>query len=287
MKSFRILGALALASLVALSGIDAPAFGQAYPTPNPTYIPNAVLPASALTAAGDIYFAANGVAGATVRVSALTGTLVAAIQVSNDPLPIANASANWTTVQFLPIGGGAVATSITANGLYAFNTAGLTRFRIHVTTLSGGGATATFNAAASVGPALAYSVNPNSGTVNNGNLPYPAGAVPITASATGTTAATTATLAATTGKTTYLCGFTIRANATAAATGNATITGTITGTLNFTQFTAPLASGIGVVDPAIGANCIPASATNQAIAVISAAPGSGGTVSVSAWGYEL
>lgn len=118
------------------------------------------------------------------------------------------------------------------------------------------------------------------------NAQYPVGATAVTASATGTTAATTATLAATTGKTTYLCGFSIRANATAAATGNATVTGTITGTLNFTQWTAPLASGLGITEPPIGPLCVPASGTNQAIAVVSAAPGSGGVVSVSAWGYQ-
>lgn len=116
---------------------------------------------------------------------------------------------------------------------------------------------------------------------------YPAGASPITASATGTTAATSATLAATAGKTTYLCGFSIRANATAAATGEASVTGTITGTMNFLQWTAPLASGIGTVEPHIGQNCIPASSTNTAIVVTSAAPGAGGTVSVTVWGYQL
>lgn len=130
-------------------------------------------------------------------------------------------------------------------------------------------------------------------TDQNGNLCtgftslYPAGAVPITASNTGTTAATTATLAGTAGKTTYLCGFSIRANATAAATGNATVTGTVSGTLNFTQWTAPLASGIGTTEPPIGPACIPASAANTGIAVISAAPGAGGVVSVAGWGYQL
>ena len=127
-------------------------------------------------------------------------------------------------------------------------------------------------------------------TDGNGNLagssPTPAGATMITASATGTTSATTATLPGVSGKTTYLAGFTILANATAAATGNATVTGTITGTLNFTQWTAPLASGIGIVQPVIGTP-IPASGTNQAIAVVSAAPGAGGTVSVTAWGYQI
>jgi hypothetical protein len=116
--------------------------------------------------------------------------------------------------------------------------------------------------------------------------PIPEGAIPVTASATGTTAATTATLPGVAGKTAYLTGFSIRANATAAATGNATVTGTITGTLNFTQWTAPNASGLGVTEPPLGMP-IPASAINTAIAVVSAAPGAGGVVSVTAWGYQL
>ena len=116
--------------------------------------------------------------------------------------------------------------------------------------------------------------------------PYPSGAVPYTASTTGTTGATTATLAGASSVTTYICGFSIRANATAAATGNATVTGTISGTLNFTQWTAPLASGLGISEM-IFAPCVPASATNTSIAVVSAAPGSGGVVSVTAWGYKL
>lgn len=115
---------------------------------------------------------------------------------------------------------------------------------------------------------------------------YPATSVAYTASATGTTAATTATLAGAVSVTTYICGFSIRANATAAATGNATITGTITGTLNFTQWTAPNASGLGVSEM-IFTPCVPASATNTSVAVVSAAPGTGGVVSVTAWGYKL
>lgn len=116
--------------------------------------------------------------------------------------------------------------------------------------------------------------------------PYPVGAVPYTATATGTTGATTATLAGAASVTTYICGFSIRANATAAATGNATVTGVITATLNFTQWTAPNASGLGITEM-IFAPCIPASGTNQSVAVVSAAPGTGGVVSVTAWGYKL
>ncbi len=122
------------------------------------------------------------------------------------------------------------------------------------------------------------------GTV--GQLPYPVGATPITASATGTTGATTATLAGTSGKTTYICGYSIRANATVAATVTNTITGVITATLSSIMWIAPLASGIGV-DEQIFAPCIPASGTNQAIAIVSGAPGSGGTVSSKGWGYQL
>lgn len=122
------------------------------------------------------------------------------------------------------------------------------------------------------------------GTV--GTAPYPDGAVAYTATATGTTGATTATLAGAAAVTTYICGFSIRANAAAAATGNATVTGVITATLNFTQWTAPNASGLGVTEE-IFSPCIPASGTNQSIAVISAAPGTSGVVSVTAWGYKL
>lgn len=126
---------------------------------------------------------------------------------------------------------------------------------------------------------------PVSGTVGYSSQ-YPAGATPITASATGTTGATTATLAGTSGKTTYICSLSIRSNATAAATGNATVTGTITGTLNFTHWTAPLASGIGLTEMIFNP-CVPASAPTTGIAIISPAPGSGGVVSSTGTGYQL
>lgn len=122
------------------------------------------------------------------------------------------------------------------------------------------------------------------GTVNSASQ-YPVGAVPVTISATGTTAATAATLAASVTLKTYVCGFAIRANATAAATGNSTVAGTVTGTLNFSQWTAPLATGIGLTEERF-APCIPSSAINTAIVVTSAAPGTAGVVSVSAWGYQ-
>jgi hypothetical protein len=123
----------------------------------------------------------------------------------------------------------------------------------------------------------------------NGNYsvtPYPANAVPITASATGTTAATTATLTNVTGHKTYICGYSIRANATAATTVLDTVTGVVTATMSSELWVAPAASGLGV-DEQIFTPCIPASAVSTSIAVVSGAPGTGGLVSVKAWGYSL
>jgi hypothetical protein len=114
---------------------------------------------------------------------------------------------------------------------------------------------------------------------------YPAGATPLTASNTGTTGATTATLAGAASVTTYLCTYSIRANATAAATVTNTVTGVITATLSHIMWVAPAASGLGV-DEQIFTPCVPASAVNTGIAVVSGAPGTGGNVSVTATGYQ-
>jgi hypothetical protein len=152
------------------------------------------------------------------------------------------------------------------------------------------GASATVKAAstapATTDPSIVVAPNPNAGTPAQINQ-YPFGAIPITASATGTTGATTATLAASvTGRTTYICGYSIRANATAATTVTNTITGVITATLSSVMWVAPAASGLGV-DEQIFSPCIPASATNTGIAIVSGAPGTGGSVSSKGWGYQL
>jgi hypothetical protein len=134
--------------------------------------------------------------------------------------------------------------------------------------------------------AILKAIAGNSAAPTGSSSQYPVGALPITASATGTTAATTATLAASVSLKTYICWMSIRANATAAITTNSTVTGTVSGTLNFMQWTAPLASGIGLTEMVFNP-CIPSSAINTAIAVISAPPGAGGLVSVAAGGYQL
>jgi len=119
---------------------------------------------------------------------------------------------------------------------------------------------------------------------NVGALP-PAGSTSTNGSNTGTTAATSTTLAADAAKTEYVCWISIRANATAAATGNATLSDG-TKTFNFTQWTAPTASGLGVTEEVFNP-CIPATAVNTAWTLTSAAPGTGGVVSVSIGGFKL
>jgi len=117
-----------------------------------------------------------------------------------------------------------------------------------------------------------------------GLLEYPINTTPITKSITGSSV-TTATFAAVSGVTNYLCGFSIRANATAAATGNSTVTGISPANLNFAQWTAPLASGMGITEM-VFRPCLQASASNTAISVISDNPGSGGVASVTSWGFR-
>lgn len=112
------------------------------------------------------------------------------------------------------------------------------------------------------------------------------GATAVNISATGTTAATVATIPAVSGKTAFLCGFSVRSNATAAATGDITVVGVKTGTMTFKHFTAPVASGIGVTEPPLGI-CLPASGPNVAIVVTSPAAGSAGLMTVNAWGFYL
>lgn len=116
--------------------------------------------------------------------------------------------------------------------------------------------------------------------------PFPYGATPITISATGTTAATTGTLAATSGKTTYICGYTVDADAAAAVSVTMTVTGVITGTMT-RRYT------VGVTDTSTGhveqnfSPCVPASASNTTIAVVSGAAASSGHTQVVAWGFQL
>jgi hypothetical protein len=65
-----------------------------------------------------------------------------------------------------------------------------------------------------------------------------------------------------------------------------TVTGVITGTLSRALWVPANTAGLGV-DEQIYSPCVPASAPNTAIAVVSGAPGTGGVVTVNATGYQL
>lgn len=137
---------------------------------------------------------------------------------------------------------------------------------------------------------LVVTISPNSPAITTSGTvalssQYPSGSVPLTATATGTTAATVATLAGTSGKTTFICGFTISADATTAVAGAATVVGTISGSLNYIQ-NVGAATAAGVLTQTFNP-CIPASATNTPIVITSAAAGIAGNTSVNGWGYQL
>lgn len=125
------------------------------------------------------------------------------------------------------------------------------------------------------------------GTIGAGTSQYPSGATVIAVTATGTTAATVATLPGAVGKTTYISGFTITADATALTTGTATVSGLIgPTTFSYVQTVSAATSGASVLN--LGFNpAIPASAPNTAIVVTSAAAGTAGNTVVNAWGYQL
>jgi hypothetical protein len=142
-----------LAAAAALLIAAAPSLGlaQTYPYNNPTYIPTATLAAQTFTATGAYTFNTNGVASATVRVTGTRVALVAAVQGTND-------GTNWTTLQVIPVGGGSVATSITANGFWMVNTAAFTKIRVNITTLTTGNA--VVQAAGTLSPNAIYVMNP-------------------------------------------------------------------------------------------------------------------------------
>lgn len=108
----------------------------------------------------------------------------------------------------------------------------------------------------------------------------------VTASATGTTAATAASLGATASVTNFVCGFDITADATALATGTAVLSGTISGSLSYLYTVTAVTSGTSTLSRTF-TPCIPASATNTAITITSAAAGTGGNTIVNIFGYRL
>lgn len=117
-----------------------------------------------------------------------------------------------------------------------------------------------------------------------GTAGYPQGAIPVQAAGIGTTAAVGATLPGVAGKTTFLCGFTIGSQATAATSGNAQIVNALSANPSLLQAVA-VAPAVATMSQTF-APCIPATGLNTGIAVNAIAAGAGGNTTVYTWGYQ-
>lgn len=195
--SSRIKMAVAALALAASS-----AFAQVYPISNPSYTPTAVVAPTTYTTTGDYTFAVSGISTATIRISGTCTGLTAAPQGTND-------GTNWTTLQAIPVAGGANVTTFSAVGFWRINTSGFTRSRVHITALS---ASCTVAMAGTNTPGTVYLQNPQTVTgpvsIQDSTATYylPSmdavarkGFVQLTdgTSAAGVTAASTAPVAAT------------------------------------------------------------------------------------------
>lgn len=133
-----------------------------------------------------------------------------------------------------------------------------------------------------IGAAQAQTVGAG-GTLGLGN--YPPGAIPITNSQTGTTAAISPQLSGATGLHTYICGYSVRATATAATIGDTTITNTVNGTMHFSTFVSTTSGPMVPLEETFWP-CIPSSGTGTTIGSTTVTPGTGGVISATMWGYQ-
>lgn len=115
--------------------------------------------------------------------------------------------------------------------------------------------------------------------------PQPTTYFALNNSVAGTTAATTATLNSTASTTVFICGFNIDAVATAAVVVTGTVNGIQGGTMTFQHFVAVAGTGGGSKQVTF-TPCNPAVAVSTPITVVSGAPGVGGVINVTAWGYR-
>lgn len=144
----RILRNASAALLLLTSG----ALAQPYPTNNPTYTPTPRL-TQAVAAIGSYVFNAQGLGVVSMRTTGTHTGLAGTVQCTND-------GTNWTTLQMIPVGGGAAVSSFgNTNGFWVAVAAGCTQVRANVTVLTTGSASISWAGGQSAG--AAYLVNPN------------------------------------------------------------------------------------------------------------------------------
>lgn len=120
------------------------------------------------------------------------------------------------------------------------------------------------------------------------NSQYPVNSVttaatPAVAKATGTTSAVTGTIAAVASATNYLCGFDVSYIGGTAAISPVTVTGLLGGTWTYQLDVA--SATVGKTYSKEFTMCVPASATNTAISVVTTADGTATAVDVQLHGY--
>lgn len=138
MKSIRTLLALALTALVSVAAMG----DIAYPTTNPTYLPNGILPPQSLTAAGTVTATLNGIDTVYVRVAGTGATIVANMQIATER----GSSATYTAISCVSVPGGPVST-ISANGLYRCAVAGAGSLQFNLSSLASGTVTVDMSGA--------------------------------------------------------------------------------------------------------------------------------------------
>lgn len=150
MKTSIVAHLMGAAAALALATAPTFAAAQAYPSSNPTYIPTAVVPATTLTAAGDVTLNANGLGTITARIAGTNTGVAGVFQGTNER----SANPTWTTIGAVPVGasGGGAVSAVTGNGLYRLNASGFSQVRFHMTAISTGSAVVTM--AGTPGPSL-------------------------------------------------------------------------------------------------------------------------------------
>jgi hypothetical protein len=237
----------------------------------------------------------NGFTTVEVDVTSIGGGATLTMEQSNDNISNCALSTNWVSVAGID-SANILPSAVNARSSVGHLLASVSSacFRLRVSAYTSGTVTAgafltqptqALRGSMSGGAAIS---TPSGGSTLIGvaPAPYPPGAIAITGSATGTTASIAVTLAANATRFTYVCGYKLTADATAATEGNATITGTVTGTLTFRQSVANATNGTAEVRDEF-TPCIPSSAVNTAITVNSVAAGTGGNAAGYAWGYQL
>ncbi len=172
----------------------------------------------------------------------------------------------------------------TASGVFELSDdGGTTWFPMAVTRSDGSGAETNYTALTNISRAWIIPVAAMD-LIRIRSTAVASGTVNIRMSSTSVQTSPIPAVTAVAAKTTYLCGFTITSDATAAIAGTATVAGTIGGTMSYIQNVGS-ATAAGMLTQSF-VPCIPGSAVNTAIVITSVAAGTGGSTAVTAWGYQ-